>query len=240
MTTDIERVPVNIGRQINGLDEAFRLSKNLAVASVLPTALRGKPSDVLAIVLYGQDLGLSPMQAIQGIYVVEGRPSLASQTWLALLRRAGHRARVVEHTETSCTVHLVRGDTGEEHTETYSIDDAVHTGKVKIVDGKLVARSKEGKVLPWEAHTKRLLLARAVSNAARFLCPEVALGFYSEAEVEEWEHTEPVASPRIEPEPIDAEVVEQSPEEVAADLADIEQEFTNPLSYSEQEIEEGS
>ena len=58
------RLPVAVGIPLNGLDEAFRLAKNLAVASVLPDSLRGKPSDVLAIVLYGQELGLAPMQAI--------------------------------------------------------------------------------------------------------------------------------------------------------------------------------
>jgi hypothetical protein len=78
------------------LDEAYRLSKNLALASLMPDALRGKPSDVLAMMLYGQDLGLSPMQAIQGIYVVKGKPQLSGTTWIALARKAGHRVRIIE------------------------------------------------------------------------------------------------------------------------------------------------
>jgi hypothetical protein len=166
---DVEqrRIPVALDRSLP-LDEAYRLSQNLALANSLPKSLQGKAPDVLAIILYGQEIGLRPMQAIQGIYVVNGRPTLAAQTWLALLRRAGHTARVLEHTDQFCTVHLARGDTSEEHEETFTIGEAQKAG--------LAAKEV------WKQHPKRMLLARAVSNAARFLCPEVALGFYAEGD----------------------------------------------------------
>jgi len=195
------RTPVNVGVPLRGLDEAFRLSQALAMASVLPASLRGKPSDALAIILYGQEVGLAPMQAIQGIYIVNGRPTLAAQTWLALLRRAGHRARVLEHTESSCTVELTRGDSGESHREAFSIEEA---RKAKLT-GKDV----------WVSHPKRMLLARAVSNAARFLCPEVAMGFYAEGD--EFEDEAPAV---LTAEQVTAPI-EAKPEEILAQVQSI-------------------
>ncbi len=216
------QVPVNVSRPIQSLDEAYRLAANLAQAGLMPRDLRGKPPDVLAILLYGQDLGLSPMQSVQGIYVVEGRPSLSAQLWLALIRRAGHKVSVLEHTAETCTVHIVRGDTGEEHKATFTIGEAITANRVAMKDGKLWARSEKGKPLPWELYPKAMLLARAVSACCRFIAPELALGFYSEDEVEEIAEREQVPSVRVEqPEP------EQpaEPEQVKAEVADIEAEF---------------
>lgn len=197
-------VAVAVGVPLQGLDEAYRLSQNLSLAAVLPRDLRGKPADVLAILLYGQEIGLAPMQAVQGIYVVNGRPTLSAQTWLALVRRAGHQATVKENSTTKAVVFMRRGDTGEEHTEEYTFDDAT-TAKLT---GKDV----------WKQHPKRMLLARAVSNAAKFICPEVALGFYSEADIDDLKADvvpdtiadsdvqRPIGA-EADDEPVDAEVV---------------------------------
>ena len=154
---------VAIGRPMGGIDEMWRMAKALAGSNLLRAALRGKQNDILVTVLYGQELGLAPMQAIQGIYVVNGRPSLAGQTWLSLARRAGHRVQVMEHTAETCTVKVTRGDDGTEHTETFTWAEAE---KAKLTNKDV-----------WKSWPKRMLMWRAVSNACTFICPEIALGF---------------------------------------------------------------
>lgn len=220
-----DRLPVNVGGRIESFDEVYRLAQNLATAGLMPRDLRGKPADVTAIILFGQDLGLSPMQAIQGIYVVEGRPSLSAQLWLALVRRAGHRVSVIEHTAETCTVRVVRGDTGEEHVTTWTFEQAVRAGLVAWKDGKPYARSSQGKPLPWELHTKAMLLARAVSECCRFIAPEIALGFYSPDEVEEIADRECVEAERIDVQAPSAADGVRRPEQVAADVEALEAEF---------------
>lgn len=245
-TNEKSRLPVPVGVPLNGLDEAYRLSQNLAVADSLPRALKGKPADVLSIVLYGQELGLAPMQSIQAIYVVEGRPQLAAQTWIALARRAGHKVRVSDPVAgKSVTVTVTRHDDPEfPHSFTATIEQAIQAGKCKIVDGKVVARSKEGKVLPWEAYTDQLLLARAASNALRFAAPEIALGFYSEGDFDEDVTVpEPIATvPPINAETmdatdeaiVDAEVVEEAdPDALREELAKAEAEHVGVPSDTE-------
>lgn len=222
-----DRLPVNVGGRIESFDEVYRLAQNLATANLMPTSLRGKPADVTAMILYGQDLGLSPMQSIQGIYVVEGRPSLSAQLWLALVRRAGHRVSVTEHTAETCTVHIGRGDTGEEHTVTYTLQDAINADRVRLKDGKPFARSEKGKPLPWELHTKAMLLARAVSTCCRFIAPEIALGFYSPDEVEEIAEREQVPAERIDVQPVGEADGARTPQQVADEVAAIEGEFVD-------------
>lgn len=189
---------VQFGGESLTLDQLMQVSKVMATAGVLPQALRGKPADVFVTIMYGQELAMTPMQAIQGIYVVNGRPSLAGQTWLALVRRAGHRMYVPcrecgtapdlhtpdsghryvpDHDETRCTVTIVRKDSGEQHTETFTWDQAV-------------AAKLTGKDV-WKSWPKRMLLWRAVSSCATVICPEVALGFELQG-----------AEPDAEPEPV--------------------------------------
>lgn len=235
---------VSLGIPIANLDQAMELSKVLAHSSIIPDDLRGRPGNILAIVLYGQDLGLSPMQAMQAIYVVKGKPLLAAQTWMALARQRGHRIRVLEHTPEICTVEITRGDNGETHRETFTMDDA-RTAKLDTNDN-------------YRKHPKRMLLARAVSNGCRFLCPEIALGFYAEGEDFSTDPDEIEVDRPIEADDVtDAEIVE--PEKVAAEVADLAQQFNfsgrqqpaplvedvpdghedNPLHYDPDEIAEG-
>lgn len=223
------RLPVAVGVPLNGLDEAYRLSQNLALATVLPRDLRGKPSDVLAIVLYGRDLGLSPMQSIQGIYVVKGKPQLSATTWTALARRAGHKVTWGACDDRAATVTITRADDQENpHTETFTIEDAVQARLCRIEDGKVIARSQSGEPLPWETYTKTMLRNRAISNCGKLQCPEVALGFAIEGDYDYVPDEVTVVAPEhhgAESEVIDAEVVED-PDRLRDELAQAEAEFT--------------
>ena len=196
----------------------MELAKTLAVSSLLPQPLRGKPADVLVTVMYGRELGLSPMQSIQGIYVVNGRPSMSGQLWLAKVRQAGHRVTVkADDKKAVCTI--TRGDTGEEHTEEFTYAEAE---RAKLT-GKDV----------WKSWPKRMLTWRAVSNCATVICPEVALGFeVTEFVKDEVEPERPtlaqVASERgkpaeepAKPEAVDAELVDPDEDEIRAAVEEL-------------------
>ncbi|GAB2964112.1 hypothetical protein [Saccharothrix stipae] len=184
--------PVPLVGQLNDLDQAYRYAQALAQSSLLPKDLIGKPANVLTIMLYGQQLGLTPMQAVQSIYVVNGRPSMSGQLWLSKVREAGHKMFIPcvtcgfapdqhtpdtghryesDHTEQRCTVTIVRKDTGEQHSETFTWAEGERAGLTR----KDV----------WKSWPKRMLLWRAVSNCATVICPEVAQGWGAEDEVVE-------------------------------------------------------
>lgn len=162
---------VAVGAPQQDLGQVMELARIMAVSSLLPQELRGKPSDVLVAILYGQELGLAPMQAIQSIYVVKGRPTISAQLWVSLARRAGHKVRVLDEQPDLCTVEVERGDDPSEKARvTYTLDMAKTAGLMSNAN--------------WKNHPHAMLYARAVSTACRRACPEIALGFGDETDRE--------------------------------------------------------
>lgn len=187
---------IAVGGPQQDLTQVMELARVLSVSALLPDSLKGKPADVLVTVLYGQELGLAPMQAMQSIYVVKGRPTISAHLWVALARRAGHKVRVIEETAESCTVEVERSDDpGRPTCVKWTVDQARAAG--------LLSNSV------WKNHTAAMLYARAVSTACRRACPEIALGFGDESERHEPEQERPTLQ-QIAAERTDAERVAET------------------------------
>lgn len=58
------------------LDEALKFADYLANSDIVPKDFQKKPANILVAVQWGMELGLQPMQAMQSIAVINGRPSL--------------------------------------------------------------------------------------------------------------------------------------------------------------------
>lgn len=244
MTDSTPNLPARQSVELVGpslsLDSLMEVSRVLAVSNLLPQALRGKPADVLITIMYGQELGMTPMESILGIYVVNGRPGLSGQKWLERVRKAGHRAYVpcatcgqgktehrgadhtyvADHDDKHCTITIVRGDTGDEHTETFTWADA--------------ERAKLTKKDVWVSWPKRMLLWRAVTTCATVICPEVASGFDAHdgtPEPVERPTLAQVAAEREQPIPAPAAVPDDAA--VAEEIAEIAAAHTMPTDPAE-------
>ena len=178
------RAPARIIGGIPYLQEYLELATQIAKTAMVPTALRGQPEQLLAVMMYGAELGIGPMQAMQQINFIEGKPSMAPELMRALIRKAGHRLNITQ-TQDECVIVGERGDTGEVGESGFSVADAVDAGLCRVVDGKVQARSSNGNKLPWEKYTKDMLLARATSRIARMMFSDVISGMsYTPEEVE--------------------------------------------------------
>lgn len=178
------RVHVPLGRPLADMDQAWRMAVAFANADIVGSELRGKPANAFLVMLYGQRLGLPPEVAISEIAVVKGKPRMSGKLLLAKVREAGHTPKVV-HGDGKCTVTITRGDTGEEHTEEFTLADAVTAELCSIKDGKPYARSKTGERMPWEKYPKKMLQWRAIGGCADVICPEVRMGFAVEDEMDD-------------------------------------------------------
>lgn len=167
---------VPLGRPLDNLLQAVVLANGLIEAGLIPDTLKRNPKDIVVILVYGAELGLLPMQSVQGIYVVKGRPMLSAQLWSAKIAQAGHRLSILASTNEYAHVRITRGDNGEVFEETFTLADAEAMGALRVVDGKVVARSPKGEKLPWEQFTRAMLRYRALVFCARTACPEVAFG----------------------------------------------------------------
>lgn len=219
--------PVPLEGPIQDLAAAYRYAFALSQASIIPVKLRDRPHDVLVIILYGQLLGIPPVVALNTIGVSSnGKPIIEGKVLLAKVREAGHRP-VIEHGDNQCTVTITRGDTGEVHSETFTLAMAEKANLVTITaEGEVRARSERGKPLPWEVYTARLLMWRALGWCVDVICPEVKMGAMVEGEEstahDDGRPTLAVAA-RLRTGKDDAEPAAQlSAEEIAAQVADLE------------------
>ena len=92
------------------LSAAHSIGRALASTDFVPASLKtlsgGRPKEldqvaenVAACILAGKALGLDPMNAIQNIFVVHGRPAMYARTMAALVLAAGHEIERVAATE---------------------------------------------------------------------------------------------------------------------------------------------
>lgn len=110
--TEKERSPELLAKLAVPVDEMPITYTTLEMLSKLPTTperFQNKPRDMLAVVLVGRELGVSPMSAINNLYLVDGDVAMKGKLMSALVHRAGHQLRVQIDTD-SVTAEALRRD----------------------------------------------------------------------------------------------------------------------------------
>jgi hypothetical protein len=193
MTIDIaqDHAPARIVGGIPYFDEYLRLAERISKTAMVPATLRGKPDEVLAVVMYGAELGIGPMQALQQINFISGKPSAAAELLRALVMEAGHQFILVTDS-TKATARCRRKDWDEWQETTFTMDDA-HRANLGAGDG-------------WKKYPDQMLGARVTSKACRMWFADVIAGMsYTPEEVIEFSAPAPTkrqTAPRKEPETV--------------------------------------
>ena len=73
----------------HSLQEAFTLAEMMSKSALVPESFRGKVGDILIAVQLGSEIGLKPMQALRGICVINGRPTVWGDAALAVVLNSG-------------------------------------------------------------------------------------------------------------------------------------------------------
>ncbi len=165
-TTVVEhRAPAVVRDTVDGwltmFEPVARLAESIAQTEFVPAGLRGKPAAITAAILYGREIGLGPIQSLQSIDVIDGRPAVSAEMGRALALAAGHELFVEESTTTRCVVRGRRVGSREWVTVTWTMDDAKRAG----LEGRPNYRK----------HPRRMLQARATAELCHLLFSD-ALG----------------------------------------------------------------
>jgi len=135
----------------------------------------GDKAGVMMIMLAARELGIPPMQALnRGINIIQGTVELSARIMSAMIRRAGHRVKVIENDATKCILEGFRCDTGETLTTSFTVEDAKTAGIFKPGGG-------------WTKWPIDMCFARALSRLARQLFSDVIGTAYVEGEIRESE-----------------------------------------------------
>jgi hypothetical protein len=185
------------------MDDAYRFAKMVASSEFAPKDFRGKPESCLLAIQAGSEVGLSPMQSLQSIAVINGRPSIWGDAAMALVQASPVCEYVREYVEGDGD-NLVA--VCEAKRRGYPAPTVV---RFSVADAKKA--SLWGKSGPWQQYPTRMLALRARGFALRNAFADALRGLITAEEAQDYPTTptpqrEPVqVRPKFEPTPSDAE-----------------------------------
>ena len=160
------------------LTEAIQFSEMLASSSMVPRAYQGKPNDVLVCLQWGYEMGMAPMQALQNIAVINGKPSMYGDSLIALVQASPMCENIEEYFENEGTPNPV------------AVCVAKRKGRTPVIFKFSVEDAKRanlwGKTGPWQAYPKRMMQMRARGFALRDAFADVLTGLITAEEAHDW------------------------------------------------------
>ena len=160
------------------ITEAIQFSEMLAKSAMVPKQYQGKPEDIMVAVQWGYEIGLAPMQALQNIAVINGKPSVYGDAAMALVQASPVCEGVDESIEGEGTTNpvavcIARRKGRNPVTVRFSVEDAKRAGLW-------------GKQGPWQSYPKRMLAMRARGFALRDAFPDVLKGLITAEEAQDF------------------------------------------------------
>jgi hypothetical protein len=181
-TTTPAKVPARIGIAPTTLDEGWRLAQMMAKSDLVPKNFRGKPEDVLVAIQLGTEIGFAPMQALQSIAVINGRPAVWGDGFLALIMGSPLYREHDEYYEVDgvrvngLTADALKKDSTAAVCTFWRRGKPTPTTRRFTVGQAKKAQLLEKKDTPWITYPDRMLLMRARSWAGRDCFPDLLRG----------------------------------------------------------------
>jgi len=171
-TQPIQAIKPTFSLAPQNIEEALKFSDYLAKSTIVPKDFANNPGNILVAIQWGMELGLQPMQAMQNIAVINGRPALWGDAVIALVRSSPLCEYVYESDDGETATCRVKRRGEEEQSRTFSMTDAKLAGLA-------------GKQGPWTQYPKRMRQMRARAFAMRDVFPDVLRGMPVAEEVQD-------------------------------------------------------
>ena len=200
MTTEISTHTQPRGLALQSVADAMKFGEMVANSEFAPKDFRGKAGSCMLAIQCGAEIGLAPLQSLQSIAVVNGRPSVYGDAALAVVKASPVCEYVTE---------AIDGD-GEQMVATCTAKrrgyPAATVVRFTVADAKKA--SLWGKAGPWTQYPKRMLQMRARGFALRDAFPDVLKGLVTAEEAQDYPTPEP--TPATQPEAVYAKPAEQA------------------------------
>jgi hypothetical protein len=146
---------------VASISDVVRLAELICNTTFVPQGLRGSAPATAATILYGREIGIPPITALQTMHVINGRVGMAAELMRAQVLAAGHELEIVESTAALCRMRGRRRGSDTWTTVQWSKGDAQQA--------KL---SGDG----WTKYPRAMLLARCSAELCRAVFPDVTHG----------------------------------------------------------------
>lgn len=149
--------------------ELMLLARELVPTGFLPEHIK-TPGQCVAIILAGRELGMAPMRALRSIQMVKGKITENADSMLARFKTDGGRATFRALDEKGAALWL-KHPNGDEHTETFNIEDARRAGLIGGVSKM------------YEKFPKAMLRSRVITAGLKSIGWEGGAGAYDPEEL---------------------------------------------------------
>jgi hypothetical protein len=190
MTTEISTntTPAR-GLALASFDDAYRFATMVAKSDFAPKDFRGKPESCMLAIQHGSEIGLSPMQSLQNIACINGRPAIWGDAALAVAMASAVCESVTETIDGEgdnmvATCAAKRRGYERPTVVRFSVADAKKAGLW-------------GKTGPWTQYPRRMLQLRARGFALRDAFPDVLKGLVTAEEAQDYPTTPATAEPVV-------------------------------------------
>tara|TARA_Y100001954_G_C15811519_1_gene605451 strand:+ start:1769 stop:2713 length:945 start_codon:yes stop_codon:yes gene_type:complete len=158
-------------------DPKMQFAKEIASSNLVPQQFRGKPADIYLAMSWGDELGLSPIQSLQNIAVINGKPSIYGDTMIALCRR---------HPEFEDIKETISGE-GSARTAVCEIKRKGQSWyKSQFTMGEAAKAGLLNRPGPWKSYPDRMLKMRARGFALRDVFADALGGMISAEEAQDY------------------------------------------------------
>lgn len=151
--------------------EAFKVAEVLVKSRLLPSSVDA-PEKAVTIIMRGREFGLTAMQSISSIHVIEGKAVMSADLIVGLVLSSGKAEYfdMVESSSDRCTYATKRRGSQRESTQTWTLDDAKRAGLLNKGN--------------WQKFPAAMLRARCKADLARAVYADVVSGVYEVDEID--------------------------------------------------------
>jgi hypothetical protein len=152
-------------------DQAVKIAQTLAKSKMVPVSIQGKPEDIFAILVMGSELGLSPMQSLQSIDNIQGKPTVKPQLMMGMVRGKLPGSIIDIKQDPSSVKVTVRTSRSKE-----DLADGLYyeTTWDMLRADKMGLSMKDN----YKKQPLTMLTWRAVAEACRMTFPDIVMGLY--------------------------------------------------------------
>ena len=154
MTTDVTLYTART------LDDTMTLGKVLAQSGYFADSREA--AQAVVKILAGQELGFGPIASMTGVNIIKGKVTLSANLIASAIKRSGrYNYRVVTMTDEACRVDF------------YEAGERIGTSEFTMQNAKDAGLATGDN---WRKFPRNMLFARAISNGAKWYCPDLSGG----------------------------------------------------------------
>lgn len=147
---------------LRSFEDYEKFATKLSRSGLVPKDYMGRPDDILICMQFGSQIGLAPMQSLQNIASIRGRPCLYGDAMLALVQSSNNFESIEETIEGETAICKLKRKGSPMAVRKFSMDDA---RRANLTNSPV-----------WKSYPKRMLQMRARAFACRDLFADVLNG----------------------------------------------------------------